>query len=304
MNSVRPMLAASFDNPQNIEPELVFLDYPLLVSPKIDGIRFLAIDGSAISRSGKPLPNQHLQAFFKGMPELNGLDGEITIGRDPCQPDMFNKTQSAIMTRGGEPNFCLHVFDMWDRTTSPFSERTIIAADIVAEIAENQVVTYLQHYEVNSPLQVAEYEEAALEAGYEGIMLRSPSGTYKYGRSTLKRQGLIKVKRFLDDDATVVGFEPLERNLNEPTKDAFGLQKRSSHRANKVVDALLGKLLVENDKWGQFAIGSGFDVATRETIWQDQPTYLGRTVTFKYQPHGVKDKPRMPIFKGFRPELD
>jgi len=27
---------------------------------------------------------------------------------------------------------------------------------------------------------------------------------------------------------------------------------------------------------------------------------MGKIITFKYQLYGTKDKPRMPIFKGFR----
>jgi len=39
-------------------------------------------------------------------------------------------------------------------------------------------------------------EEKFLKEGYEGIMARSPHAPYKVGRSTLKEQGLLKIKRF------------------------------------------------------------------------------------------------------------
>ena len=37
------------------------------------------------------------------------------------------------------------------------------------------------------------YEERCLEQGYEGVMLRDPNGLYKFGRSTMREQGLIQV---------------------------------------------------------------------------------------------------------------
>ena len=133
-------------------------------------------------------------------------------------------------------------------------------------------------------------------------MLRHPRAPYKFGRSTLKQQGLIKVKRFKDDEAIITGFVALERNTNPITKDAYGLSKRSSHKSGKIPDDLLGKLLVKHPTYGEFAIGSGFDVDTRKEIWQNQNKYLAKTVAFKFQPHGTMNAPRAPIFKGFRYE--
>jgi len=81
----------------------------------------------------------------------------------------------------------------------------------------------------------------------------------------------------------------------------LGLSKRSSHKAGKVKGGTLGKLLVRNciDN-EEFAIGTGFDNALRDTIWKDQDTYMGLTVCYKYQKFGMKNKPRQPSFKGFR----
>lgn len=301
VDKLRPMLAASFEDPQHFEVELERLRFPLLGSPKVDGIRWMKPPSeSAKSRSWTDLPNRAFQEFMSlNSGILDFLDGEVITGDDITLPGLFNKTQSHIMSRDGDTPFTLYVFDWWFNPTKPFDYRTHFAREIV-EHANHPQIKYLPHQQVDCPGDILYLEEEALKAGYEGIMLRDPRGEYKYGRSTLKQQGLIKVKRFADDEAQIIGFEALQRNLNEPTRDSFGLQKRSSHKANKVEDNLLGKLLVRSERWGEFAIGSGFDEASRIEIWNNQADYLGKTVCFKYQAHGSGEKPRIPTWKGLR----
>ena len=81
---------------------------------------------------------------------------------------------------------------------------------------------------VNSMEEIDTNESACLEFGYEGIMLRDPNGTYKFGRSTARDNILLKVKRFLDDEAEVIGIEEKMSNQNVAEKDNFGRTERSS----------------------------------------------------------------------------
>lgn len=301
MVNIRPMLAASFDDPQNFEEELERLTYPLLCSPKIDGIRWMKPQGeNAKSRSWKDLPNQKFQEFMREHWKiLDYHDGEVITGDNITLPGLFNATQSHIMTASADLPFTVYVFDSWFRTSDPFEVRTACArASVHTGGVPN--IKYVHHRVASTPAEVLQLEQIALEDGYEGLMLRSRFGTYKFGRSTLKQQGLIKIKRYVDEEAEIIGFEEIQRNQNEPIKDAFGLQKRSSHKAGKIAGGTLGRLKVKNERWGEFWIGSGLDDATRDEIWQNQAKYLGAMVTYKYQPHGTKDKPRTPIFKGVR----
>jgi len=141
-----------------------------------------------------------------------------------------------------------------------------------------------------------------LAHGFEGVMLRHPGAQYKYGRSTLREQILLKLKRFTDAEAKIIGYEPLYSNQNPQTRNSQGLAERSDHKAGKIQVETLGNLLVRDHsgRFGEFAIGSGFDQALRDTIWSDREGFLGRTVTYKFQQVGVKDKPRFPIFLRFR----
>jgi DNA ligase-1 len=133
-------------------------------------------------------------------------------------------------------------------------------------------------------------------------MTRYIHGIYKHGRATSVSQELLKVKRFLDDEAIIEGFEELYRNENEATENAYGRTVRSSHQAGKVPADTLGALRVRNSAGQSFSVGTGFDFATREEIWKNQAKYLGQRITYKYVKVGGYDVPRFPVFKGFRPE--
>ena len=70
MQIQKPLLASAFD-PDKAQ-------FPYLATPKIDGIRFLMIDGQAVSRSFKPIRNRYIQERLECLPD--GIDGEITCG--------------------------------------------------------------------------------------------------------------------------------------------------------------------------------------------------------------------------------
>ena len=53
---MKPMLAALCE-------DVTKLRYPVIASPKLDGIRALVIDGQLVSRTLKPIPNRYVQSF-------------------------------------------------------------------------------------------------------------------------------------------------------------------------------------------------------------------------------------------------
>jgi DNA ligase-1 len=166
-------------------------------------------------------------------------------------------------------------------------------------------VVVLGHVTLHNEKDLIAYQEWCLNQGFEGVMLRRPSASYKFGRSTLKEQTLIKVKVFQDAEATVVGMTEEMRNDNEATTDARGYTIRSSHKENLVGKGRMGTLVVRNlDDGVEFEIGSGFDAQQRLEFWQQAKDVIGRVVKFKHFPHGAKDKPRHPIFLGFRDPID
>jgi DNA ligase-1 len=273
--------------------------FPIYGSVKLDGIRCTADNAEPISRSGKILPNRFLQKYFRENPQMNGLDGELIVG-DPNASDVYRKTMSAIMSEDGEPDFLYYVFDDTTKPDEPYYIRQRI---MMLKTASRVVV--LEQANLNNIEELDKYESDCLEMGYEGLVLRKIDGHYKFGRSSTKEGLLLKLKRFTDAEAVVVGFQEEEENLNEAQKNEFGRTKRSSHKGNKKGKGTLGALwAIETDTGRRFKIGSGFKDDVAQEIWDNQSKYLGKWAKYSYFKIGVKDLPRHSRFLGWRDPRD
>lgn len=299
MSTFKPMLSATVD-------DVTKLRFPLLASHKLDGVRAIVRNGVLVSRNLKPIPNHHVQQLF-GRSELEGLDGELIMG-DPADPAAFRLTSSAVMSHEGEPAVAFYVFDLVipdpDLT---FSARLAILQTKLKELKRRDV-KLLDQATVRDQAELDAFETLSLDRGYEGVMLRSKDGLYKHGRSTFKEHGLMKLKRFEDAEAKVLGFEEQLHNANEATTNALGAKERSSKKAGMVGKNTLGALKVVGlngtYKGVEFNIGSGFDAATRDAIWENRGKWTGMVVKYKYFPIGAKDAPRFPVFLGVRNKGD
>lgn len=287
MTAFKPMLASPVD--------LATLRLPKLASPKYDGIRATVIDGVALSRTLKPIPNKFVQHVI-GRKKYNGLDGELIVGL-PFEKDVYRNTVSGVMSIEGEPQFKFYVFDNWimDRV---FEDRL---ADVHQRVIDLEAAEGVHHLKIHDRVSLDTYEAGCVEVGYEGIMLRDPNGGYKFGRATPKEQTLLKMKRFVDSEAIVLGVVEEMQNTNEAQVNELGRTKRSTSKAGLVGKGTMGALDVMDIRTGvEFQIGSGFTAKERAEFFKNPP----RLVKYKYFPVGVKDKPRHPIYLGTRAVTD
>lgn len=312
---MRPMLAA----PMPADG----VDYPHFASAKLDGIRAVVKDGKVLTRKLEPLPNLWVQQVL-GHPLLEGLDGELIVGA-PYADDVFNVTQSAVMSVQGKPDFMFHVFDYWNGAaeTQPYGQRYSLLVDAFAmhEYITHPYIALLEQVWITETAQLAAMQEDHLERGYEGLILRNPDQGYKFGRSTdnlnaarhsktgqpLQPWTMLKLKKFSSGEARIVGFKELMTNTNEREEDALGLSKRGSSKEFLVPAGVLGALEVEDCATGvRFGIGSGFDAQERADLWAlaQSGKLTGRIARYKHFEVGVKTAPRFPIFQGFRDERD
>lgn len=284
-STIKPMLAATIT-------DVADLRYPLIASAKIDGIRCLMLTGKAVSRSLKPIRNTFIRRYLERiLPD--GADGELTSG------DGFQSSTSAIMSQDGEPDFRYWMFDLVG--SRPYWQRIEAMHEFAATLHKDSLISVLNTVVVYDYSQLLEFETLCLAQGYEGVMLRHPDGPYKCGRSTMKEGYLMKLKRFIDAEAEVIGFEEGMHNANEAKKNALGHTERSGHKDGLVPTGWLGSLRVRDLETGiEFNIGTGFDMALRTLIWKQRKQYLGKIVKYKSQPTGVKDAPRFPVFLGIR----
>ena len=289
MSTFKPLLAYTVKNPDALR-------FPVLVSPKLDGIRCVIHNDQPVSRTLKPIPNRFIQRELGFYPPF---DGELMVG-DPLDPAAFNKSTSGIMSRDGEPDFTYWVFDYVEAAFlhMSFETRLMMAKETIKHWPRAKLVP---HTQADSAEELMRLEAHYVGLGYEGVMVRVPWGTYKFGRST-ESQGLLgKVKRFEDTEGTIVGYEELMHNENEATVNNLGYQERSTAQAGQVPGNTLGALRVSHPDFDEtFGIGTGFTADERFTLWQIRDTLKGQSVKFKHQPAGAKDRPRFPSYLGLR----
>lgn len=281
----RPILGAAVKQLSDVR-------LPTLASYKLNGIRAIWWGAEFMSRSMKTIPNRQLQrdgAIYLNSDRM-GWDGELIVGK-PNAFDVFPRTESVVMSAHKLEPIHYYVFDH-AFAPYPFEERLeglINIADFVVKLDQNLIENYDD---------LAVFEEAAVAQGYEGIVCRAPQGHYKNGRSTLREQLLIKVKRFIDEECPIIGFEELRHNANPATLDERGYTTRSSHQDGKILSGLLGAIIV-NWRGHELRVGTGFTSDLRREIWNNQSKFLGLPAKIKYFPV-AKTLPVSPVFLGIR----
>lgn len=284
----KPMLASPVD--------LDKLKYPVLASPKLDGVRAIVKDGVVLSRSLKKIPNEYVQSMFGGI-ATEGFDGELIVGK-PTSPTCYTDTVSGVMRISGTPGVRFFVFDdIRHPQRTYFERRPRIEESSGARVEE------VRQSVINNLDELLKMEQRYLGMGYEGLILRDPEAPYKFGRSTTKEGILLKLKRFSDAEFEIVGFEERQHNGNEATTNELGRTKRSSHKENKTGRGDLGALVLKHPA-GTFNCGTGFDDALRATIWNNRDKYLGQLAKVKFFAIGMKDLPRHPVYLGLRDARD
>jgi DNA ligase-1 len=294
MTDFKPMLACKADPAK--------LRFPLYVQPKLDGIRASVVNGRLVSRTLKAIPNASIRAALSD-PALEGLDGELIVG-DPTAADCYRRTSSFVMAENktGEP-WTYFVFDLHDHPSIPFSDRYLALVEKVAAIKESIAITVpdspvsiqalpiqvVPTLTANDAAELEQHESMLIGDGHEGAILRRPDSLYKFG----------------------------QHNANVAVTNALGRTERSTAKAGKVGKGTLGGFYVRDLETGiEFKVGTGFSAAERADFWQQahfapdgtvaySGTHLnGRIVRYKSFKIGVKEKPRHPVFLGFRYSAD
>jgi DNA ligase-1 len=308
---ISPMLAATYGDPKVDKKYIGHIVFPVLVSPKIDGIRALVVDGVVQSRSGKPIPCPTIQELF-GVPALEGLDGELAVGSLTAS-NLMQRTMGVMskseLSAEDRHVLSFNIFDRWDEEEN-YAIRAAHAQRQVEDIHAHlrSFVEWVPHRFINSMDELLEYEAQQLALGYEGVMVNETCGRYKNGRCGKKEPFLIKVKRFTDDEAIVIGFSEMQHNDNEAFKSELGRTKRATLQENLRPAGVLGSLRLRAVT-GKFAGAefdcSGFTAQQRLDLWLQRDMLVGKLGTFKhFDVTGAKDRPRQPVWKGFRSMID
>ena len=291
---IKPMLCASTKSYTTL-----FDGRTYLASTKLDGVRAISENAIAYSRTGKIMRNLHIQKLFKELPSNLILDGEL-LSCEVAIGKTFSDYSKDIMSIKEIPNITYHIFDLVNETMT--------AKQRYNELLKLKLPSWckiVQQMEITDYFSMESLEKDALDNGYEGLILKGSMSLYKFGRGTLKEKCAIKVKRFDDAEATIIGFEEKYHNTNVKEQDELGFSKRASCLSGLVPAGTLGSLkvqLLNSDI--VFRIGSGFNDEQRKEIWNNKDQYLNRIVKFKHFIAGALTLPRFPIFLGFRDSDD
>lgn len=292
----KPLLAPG-ETPFTYSDYFRKLQYPLLCSPKFDGIRCLTKSGYCMSRSFKMLPSRHVQNLFKN---YQNLDGELIAGH-PTEDGVYNKTQSYVMSEDKVGDIKYYIFDYIEPSVlgKPFYERLELAEKLVKQLNDPNV-TIVDHKLVENYDELIQYENGCLEQGFEGIMMRNPVATYKTGRATFRENIIFKLKRFKDSEGMILDILPQMVNNNSLEKDELGYAKRSAKKEGLIEGDIAGKIII---KFGELILDvapGAFTHEERRILLKEKESYIGKYLKFKYFEYGVKDKPRFPAALGIR----
>jgi DNA ligase 1 len=234
------------------------------MSEKLDGVRAYWDGKQFLSRK-----NNIFYApdwFTEGLP-AHPLDGELWLARK-----QFDRT-SGIVRRQDKPEIWKElkylVFDAPD-AKGPFEDRMKFLAD-GARTWKAKFVAIHEHIVCTGFDHLFTELDRVTALGGEGLMLRKPGSKYERSRSTT----LLKVKKFLDAEAIVLGYEA-------------GLGRHKGR-----VGALNARL--GNGK--EFKVGTGLKDRERET-----PPAVGSIINVKYQELTKDGIPRFPVYVGQRPD--
>lgn len=256
---VEPMLAKNWDSYADA------IEYPVLVQPKLDGIRMLAHAGGLFSRNGKQLVSvPHIYDALK--PAFENFTGVIFDGElyaDKYAND-FNKICSiAKKTKPTKADIEFAAknieYHIYDRADSPlkFSERFesirwIFGIDCPA------CVKIVQTKKLHDRQSVDQWYEHYVAAGYEGQIIRLDA-PYENKRS----KNLLKRKEFQDAEFEIVDIKEGVGNRNGMAgnmrlRDAEGKEFDSNIKGDF---GLLKKYLVDKNKLiGKMATVSYFNL--------------------------------------------
>ena len=299
----KPLLSATVPiDPETGDFNWSVILFPVYASPKIDGFRGMIQRAVLVSRYGLPVRNVELQARF-GKSEYEGLDVELTAGL-PHGEGVFNATSRVVKKADAKAEHVrMNVIDYVERAgkaqdswAQDLQQRVKhLPVWLSTQIGRDKGIYLIKQTLVRNINQLKSFEAACLTDGYEGVMLRrADQGPYpqkpgKGNRSTLNEFYLARLKRFETDEAVIVAFHSLEHNLNTE-RTATGA--RSSKKAGIVIDKTrIGSVTLRDVKTGKefdTTVGS-----TRLREWKGWYMAIGKTVRYKYQLIGTKDRPRI-----------
>lgn len=283
---IPPMLAHSFSKHGHK------IEYPAYVSPKLDGIRLIAVidNGKCTlwSRTRKQirsLPHivESLEYRFKGSVILDGEAYNHSFRNN------FEKIIS-IVRQESPANDCtlveFHIFDwLFPPSQSTNNKYFSMPYRKRLDTLVNWQLDFVPHLLVVPSSCVGSQDEAIdkfneyRSLGYEGAMIRNSDGLYVFKRS----YDLLKIKEFEDEEFPIVGVEE-------------GRGKLSGH---------VGAFICQTPSQTFFRVKMSGELNNLRLYWENHDLWKGKLLTVQHQGYTSTDNvPRFPVGVRFRDSLE
>jgi DNA ligase 1 len=247
-----------------------------LLEPKLDGVRVVTIVNAAnktatmYSRNGKVLENfGHITAAIEANIELFDrsivLDGEMVSSSFQALMKQVHRKSDAETSDARLMLFDVLPLSEFQKGESIMGQkrRSNLLRSMKAVLDKVGSIDIIPQIEVDlgsyvGELQFKQYNKDAIEAGFEGIMIKDVDAIYECKRSA----SWLKMKPFIEVSLTVTAVEE-------------GTGKNAGR---------LGALICEGEDDGkkiQVNVGSGLTDDQRAEFWNDQQDLLGQIVEIR-----------------------
>ena len=266
------------------EKRLTKWNYPVIVQPKLDGVRcravwnghsFVLVSSTEEILTSVPHVNRALASFLvdaqTGQPMRTEWDGELYRHGDTFE-EIYSITARTANLHPSHENVEFHIFD-YPETPDVQWERSVVLNELKTALDRTPCLRIVPSYVANSFDELMGHYDTILAQHYEGIIVRNWHNVYERKRSTM-----------------MMKFKPRKSDLYRIVDSVEELDK-NGHPKNS-----LGALVCESDG-ERFNVGSGFTARHRQLLWEARAALPGMFVLVNYQ-HITPGRgvPRFPIF--------
>lgn len=258
--------------------------WPVLVQPKLDGIRCKVNLASLLMTSSEENPIYSVPHIKEGIEkardiflkyDITELDGEL-YSRDLT----FEEICSAVLRdnpveEGKKIEY--HIFDFLteDNTRSNASRYQVLGLidDALHYHGLNEHLVIVPTFWAHNLDEIYKMLDVQIRNGNEGIIVRHPYAYYQEKRVTT----MMKFKPKKTDTYKVIGVRQLT--------DKYGFHKN-----------MLGALILTDHEGNLFNVGTGFSEAERYRLWDLRKELTGKYCTISYQNLTQLGVPRFAVY--------